>query len=77
MLYDCLASANQSDGPTFANLTSAERRAGATHGIVKIPDVAAVMPAEYQSPHVVHPATLDACFHAVSTALLITTLADL
>ncbi|EFX02355.1 polyketide synthase [Grosmannia clavigera kw1407] len=58
-------------GPTFANLTNARSGRSATDdsrrisGTVTVPDIAAVMPAHYHSPIVVHPGTLDACLHGI------------
>ncbi|KAF1988946.1 hypothetical protein K402DRAFT_461387 [Aulographum hederae CBS 113979] len=51
-------------GPSFANLVSARRANDRSMGTIVVPDIASTMPANYHSPHVVHPATLDACFHA-------------
>lgn len=36
---------------------------------IKIPNVQAIMPANHQQPHCIHPATLDVCFQAVFSAM--------
>ncbi|KAL8882951.1 MAG: hypothetical protein Q9198_000127 [Flavoplaca austrocitrina] len=39
-------------------------------GHIRIPDTASVMPAGIEHPHVIHPATLDACMQMTSPTLL-------
>jgi hypothetical protein len=69
-LYAQCAKIGLEYGPSFANMTDA--RVGDTHrnlacsksvGTVIHPDIKNIMPANYHSPFVVHPATLDAFFH--------------
>jgi len=57
-------------GPTFANLVEARvgnsgsgRTVVGAIGKVLQPDIAKVMPEQYQSPSIIHPALLDALFH--------------
>ena len=69
-LYAQCAKIGLEYGPSFTNMTDA--RVGDTRGnlaclksvgTVIHPDIEKVMPANYHSPFVVHPATLDAFFH--------------
>ena len=39
-------------------------------GTIRIPDTAAVMPKRVEHPHVIHPATLDACMQVTSPVLI-------
>ncbi|KXG50576.1 Acyl transferase/acyl hydrolase/lysophospholipase [Penicillium griseofulvum] len=61
-------------GPTMQGLSSALRGDGTGQalGIVRIPDVRASMPYETMEPHIMHPATMDAC-----TQLSFVTIGDL
>src|SRR5690606_30138066 len=49
-------------GPTFSGIQSAQ--IGSRSGIaeISIPDVASVMPRQYQQPHLIHPASFDIVF---------------
>lgn len=63
--YNGLDAVGMVYGPTFRNMTSAHVHAQtrSAHGTITVPDTRAVMPAGFEFPHVVHPATLDAVFH--------------
>ena len=50
-------------GPTFANITRSASGSGRALCTVVLPDIEDCMPSHYHSPFVIHPATLDACFH--------------
>ena len=50
-------------GPTFAAIKSLKVCKGDALGIIGIPDVARIMPANFLQPHVIHPTTLDAIIH--------------
>ena len=50
-------------GPTFAAIKSLKVCRGDALGIIGIPDVARIMPANFLQPHVIHPTTLDAIIH--------------
>ncbi|KAH5418540.1 hypothetical protein HBI67_181380 [Parastagonospora nodorum] len=54
-------------GPTFRNTASltAVPSKNASYGSVAIPDTKSTMPGNYESPHVIHPATMDSIFHLV------------
>jgi NADPH:quinone reductase-like Zn-dependent oxidoreductase/ubiquinone/menaquinone biosynthesis C-methylase UbiE len=56
-------------GPIFANLREARVGNARAIGRVTHPDVENVMPVNYQSRCVMHPATLDAFFHVAIAAL--------
>ena len=62
-VYSKLRSNGNDYGPNFAIL--GELRVDDLHisGTVRIPDIAACMPANFMQQHVIHPATLDALFH--------------
>ncbi|KAI0599931.1 hypothetical protein F4775DRAFT_591035 [Biscogniauxia sp. FL1348] len=50
-------------GPSFRALTQARLGDCLGSSILHIPDIKKLMPGEYMQPHVIHPTTLDACFH--------------
>jgi NADPH:quinone reductase-like Zn-dependent oxidoreductase/SAM-dependent methyltransferase len=63
--YKKLASIGLEYGPCFANLTHANQADNLCFAEVTIPDTAAVMPMNFQYPHLIHPCTLDSIFHTV------------
>ncbi|KUI60224.1 Lovastatin diketide synthase LovF [Cytospora mali] len=75
-IYQDLAKAGNSYGPLFSGIQSLDvvfsKRDGVatehelikTKAVISIPDSAAVMPAQHQQPHIVHPTTLDILLHA-------------
>ncbi|KAI2628548.1 lovastatin nonaketide synthase [Hypoxylon sp. NC1633] len=70
-LYKTLFAVGMEYGPTFQNLTSlaTSTEDGCCYGTVKVPDTKSVMPFEYEYPHIIHPATLDAIFHLIVVAV--------
>ena len=63
-LYQDLKSNGNDYGPSFANIKKAHvYQNSLLLSEVEIPEVAKLMPAEYLSPHVIHPTTLDALMH--------------
>lgn len=62
-LYQKLRSNGNDYGPKFAILGDLSVDDLCVSGNVRIPDIAACMPANFMQPHVIHPATLDALFH--------------
>ncbi|KAH8690349.1 lovastatin nonaketide synthase [Phaeosphaeriaceae sp. PMI808] len=54
-------------GPAFRNLMSltAVPSKDASYGSVAVPDTKSTMPKHHESPHVIHPATMDSIFHLV------------
>ncbi|KAI9368681.1 hypothetical protein BJX61DRAFT_546289 [Aspergillus egyptiacus] len=73
--YDQLQSIGTEYGPAFRNLISAAAVADADAnghsgiGTIAIPDTKSVMPHEFEYPHLIHPATLDAIFHLIFVAM--------
>lgn len=50
-------------GPLHQNVTECAAGTGEGHGTVTIPDTRAVMPSQFEYPHLIHPSTLDSVFH--------------
>ncbi|KAL2004487.1 hypothetical protein VTN00DRAFT_3459 [Thermoascus crustaceus] len=67
-LYRRMRNFGQDYGETFANMDMARSGIETAIGTIVIPDTAAVMPAQYQYPFVIHPATLDTALHLVFVA---------
>ena len=69
--YDQLQSIGMGYGPLFRNVTDAAAIPGqhAGHGTILVPDTKSTMPQEFEFPHPIHPATLDAIFHLIFVAL--------
>ncbi|KAF2419578.1 putative polyketide synthase [Tothia fuscella] len=63
LMYESCLGIGLDYGASFANLIKARGAANRTSGVIKVPSIEEIMPAKYHSPCVVHPATLDACFH--------------
>lgn len=68
--YEELRAAGMGYGPLFANMTEASVAPGKQvgHGKIAIPDTKSSMPKEFEYPHLIHPATLDAIFHLIFVA---------
>ncbi|KAL8893587.1 MAG: hypothetical protein Q9192_005121 [Flavoplaca navasiana] len=64
-MYEALAGQGLKFGPTFSNLRSVRASSSRCVAEVAIPDTAAIMPAHFEYPFIVHPATLDSCIHSV------------
>ncbi|KAI1422351.1 PKSN polyketide synthase for alternapyrone biosynthesis [Xylaria sp. FL1777] len=69
--YNDLDSIGMQYGPTFRNVRTltAVPSQNASYGTVAIPDTKSTMPSNYESPHIIHPATLDSIFHLVIASL--------
>ncbi|MCJ1396149.1 hypothetical protein MMC18_009038 [Xylographa bjoerkii] len=69
--YKQLETIGMGYGPLFTNLISAAAISGehTGYGTVVIPDTSSSMPRNYEFPHLIHPATLDAIFHLIFVAL--------
>lgn len=56
-------------GPSFQGLTSAKIGHGQASFTIEITDTAAIMPAQFEYDHVLHPSTLDAAIQSASQAM--------
>lgn len=56
-------------GPTFQGLTSAKIAHGQASFTITITDTAAIMPANFEYEHLLHPSTLDAAIQSASQAM--------
>ncbi|ORY55289.1 uncharacterized protein BCR38DRAFT_491200 [Pseudomassariella vexata] len=61
-LYETLDVIGMNYGPLFQNITSLQKRDNKCNFTVRIPDTKSVMPAGFEFPHIIHPATLDGIF---------------
>ncbi|KAI1811935.1 ketoacyl-synt-domain-containing protein [Poronia punctata] len=70
-LYSQLHAIGMEYGPTFQNLQSlyVSSKPQTCFGTITIPDTKSVMPHEFEYPHLIHPATLDAIFHLIVVAV--------
>ncbi|KAK0375860.1 PKSN polyketide synthase for alternapyrone biosynthesis protein [Colletotrichum limetticola] len=68
--YDQLESVGVEYGPTFRNVFQAVAVTGehCAHGCINIPDTKSSMPFDFEYPHLIHPATMDAIFHLLFIA---------
>ena len=64
-VYSCLDQLGLSFRPLFTNMKEARVSADKCVAKVAIPNTSAIMPATFEYPFIVHPATLDSCIHAV------------
>ncbi|CZR54997.1 related to polyketide synthase [Phialocephala subalpina] len=67
-LYETLQCIGMKYGPTFQNIVSVLKNDNVSCTRIRIPDTAEIMPAKYEYPHLIHPATLDAMFQTVFIA---------
>jgi hypothetical protein len=67
-LYETLESIGMKYGPKFQNITSVRRKDNHSCTTIRIPDTKSTMPAKYEFPHLIYPATLDAMFQTVFVA---------
>ena len=64
-VYKALDKLGLTFGPLFANMRTLRTSSHRCIADVSIPDTAAVMPARFEYPFIIHPATLDSCIHAL------------
>ena len=64
-MYQALDMLGLSFGPTFTNLQRIRASSNRCCAEVSIPNTASTMPAQFEYPFIIHPATLDSCIHAV------------
>ncbi|KAL3442886.1 hypothetical protein BJX65DRAFT_312346 [Aspergillus insuetus] len=69
--YENLEAIGMQYGPAFRNVKSltAVPSGRASYGSVAVPNTRSTMPKEYETPHVIHPATMDSIFHLVIASL--------
>ncbi|KAK1977917.1 PKSN polyketide synthase for alternapyrone biosynthesis protein [Colletotrichum cereale] len=69
-LYNELEVVGIDYGPSFRNVFEAGVVIGehCAHGSISIPDTKSIMPFNYEFPHMIHPATMDAMFHLLFIA---------
>ncbi|KAF2229541.1 polyketide synthase [Viridothelium virens] len=67
--YESLATAGVRHGQSFQGLINIRKADGQSATVLVIRDSAALMPYNWQEPHVAHPMTLDAVFQAAYTTL--------
>lgn len=61
-LYETLDVIGMNYGPLFQNIEFLHKRDNICVSVIRIPDTKSVMPAEFEYPHIIHPATLDSIF---------------
>ncbi|PHH71414.1 hypothetical protein CDD80_5297 [Ophiocordyceps camponoti-rufipedis] len=64
-LYEALDTVGINYGPLFRNMTEVRRGDGAVVSRVRVPDTRSKMPAKFEYPHLLHPATLDGMFQTL------------
>ncbi|GKT50772.1 reducing polyketide synthase PKS1 [Colletotrichum spaethianum] len=64
-LYELLDVVGLNYGPCFQNVVSISTHQNTCISRVRIPDTKSKMPANFEYPHVIHPATLDAMFQTL------------
>ncbi|KAH6680488.1 hypothetical protein B0J14DRAFT_683803, partial [Halenospora varia] len=67
-LYETLEIIGMKYGSTFQNITAIKKKDNVSCTTVRIPNTKAMMPAQFEYPHLLHPATLDAMFQSVFVA---------
>ncbi|OQE20988.1 hypothetical protein PENFLA_c015G08410 [Penicillium flavigenum] len=69
--YNNLDTIGMQYGPSFRNVQSltAVPSKKASYGCVTVPDTRSTMPRNYETPHIIHPATMDSIFHLVIASL--------
>ncbi|EMD62135.1 hypothetical protein GGP41_002398 [Bipolaris sorokiniana] len=71
--YENMATVGLQFGPLFRNGSDARGtgdQGGAVIGRVTVPDIAASMPKQHASPHLIHPATFDSMIHFALAAIM-------
>ncbi|PKX97840.1 type I polyketide synthase [Aspergillus novofumigatus IBT 16806] len=69
--YKNLEAIGMQYGPSFCNVKclTAVPSQKASYGSVAVPDTKSTMPGGYETPHLIHPATMDSIFHLVIASL--------
>ncbi|KAK5055268.1 hypothetical protein LTR84_013018 [Exophiala bonariae] len=68
--YESLATMGYQYGSVFRGLTEIKSGYMESSCIAEVPDTRAVMPFDYELPHIVHPAFLDSIFHMLLPSLM-------
>ncbi|ATY60317.1 Beta-ketoacyl synthase [Cordyceps militaris] len=66
-LYEHLDSSGISYGPMFRNIMEIKKGTDRCIGKIRVPDTRSKMPANFEHPHLLHPATLDSMFQTLFT----------
>lgn len=69
-IYAQLRLADIYHGPIFQNLDKIQVSDGRSASELSVPDIASIMPSQYQTEHVIHPTTLDTVFVSAYSAIL-------
>ncbi|TQV93399.1 Beta-ketoacyl synthase [Cordyceps javanica] len=64
-LYEHLDTAGVSYGPMFRNILEVKKGSGCCISKIRVPDTRSKMPANFEHPHLLHPATLDSMFQTL------------
>lgn len=62
-LYELLDTVGMNYGSLFQNIVELRKSDNSCVSKIRIPDTKAKMPAKFEYPHLIHPATLDSMFH--------------
>ncbi|KAJ3499268.1 hypothetical protein NLG97_g480 [Lecanicillium saksenae] len=64
-LYEHLDTAGISYGPMFRNIVEVKKGTDSCVSKIRVPDTRSKMPANFEYPHLIHPATLDSMFQTL------------
>ncbi|KFA73795.1 hypothetical protein S40288_03178 [Stachybotrys chartarum IBT 40288] len=64
-LYELLDVVGLNYGQSFKNIVELHKSANSCVSTIRVPDTSARMPAKFEYPHLIHPATLDAMLHSL------------
>ena len=64
-LYELLDTVGMNYGPLFQNIVELRKDGNSCVADIRIPDTKSKMPAKFEYPHLIHPATLDSMFQTL------------
>lgn len=64
-LYELLETVGMDYGPLFQNITELSEGSDSCVSTIRVPDTQSKMPANFEYPHLIHPATLDSMFQTL------------
>lgn len=64
-LYELLDTVGMNYGPLFQNIVEIRKTGNSCVANVRVPDTRCKMPAKFEYPHLIHPATLDSMFQTL------------